>query len=77
MFNSAHLADNNISPGIKFYKIDVFVSVFLLLFYFFPTIIVPCIKVAYALSVRVIFVCVCVFFFLYKFWIYALLFNKY
>ena len=33
MFNSAHLADNNFTPGIRFYKIDVFVSAFFRLFF--------------------------------------------
>ena len=34
MFNSAHLADNNIPPGIRFYKIDAFVSVFSVVLFF-------------------------------------------
>ena len=65
MFNSAHLADNNFTPGIRFYKIDVFVSVFFCLFFcfvFFSTIIVPRMKAACFVS-----------FFLHKFCIYVLL----
>ena len=67
MFNSAHLADNNFTPGIRFYKIDVFVSAFFRLFFglvFFPTIIVPRMKAACSCQfVLSLCVCVCVFFF--------------
>ena len=62
MCNSAHLADNNFTPGIRFYKIDVFVSVFFFRLFFFPTIIVPRMKVVCFVSSCYIFVCVCEFF---------------
>ena len=62
MFNSAHLADNNFTPGIRFYKIDVFVSVFFLFvfcLFFFATII----HEGGMLCQFVLSLCVCVFFF--------------
>ena len=61
VINSAHLADNNILPGIRFYIIDVCV--------FFPTIIiVPCIKTACSVSSCYLNVCVFALFlyFIYK-----------
>ena len=61
MFNSAHLADNNIPPGIRFYRIDVFVSVFSVVL-FFPSIIVPCIKAACFVSSCYLCARVCFFY---------------
>ena len=60
MFNSAHLADNNIPLGIRFYKIDAFVSFFSVVLFFFSTIIVPCIKAACFVSSC--YLCACVLF---------------
>ena len=75
VFNSAHLADNIIPPGSRFYKIDVFVSLFLLLFlfcsYYYCSVYKGGMLCQFELSL-----CVCVsFFFLQKFCIYVLLLS--